>query len=260
MNLVNGNKSNTLYIETGPDDYYYSLQRYSTLYRILLARPYFTEIKFNTWNRIDLKLVNELGLTLTGDEKKHCRMEIDCQLLAEKEGTVQLSKECSITCRPIQHDAWEFTNASDIAGFHHDTYGNFEYMITIQDEGLALSPQITPTKYYIQIHPVYHPQQTIKALPLIIGPFTITETTPSMTTFLTENIDKEWKEPKTSLNIFHGYCLQDNSFLIVKEDWNMGTPGKMWDSALVLSQLFCDKINADPNYLNGCRLLDLSAG
>ncbi|KAI9487161.1 MAG: putative methyltransferase-domain-containing protein [Benjaminiella poitrasii] len=176
----------SLHLEAGPDDYYYSLQRYSILYRILLARPYITEIKFNTWNRIDLKLVNELGLTLTGNEKKRCRLEVGCHLLVEKEGAVVSSKECSITCRPIQHNAWESTDASDIAGFHNDTQGNFEYMVTLQDE--------------------------------------------------------------------------DNSFLIIKEDWNMGTPGKMWDSALVISQLFCDKINTDPNCLDGCRLLDLSAG
>jgi hypothetical protein len=239
------------------DDYYYYLQRYSVLYRILLARPYSTHITLNNWHRIDLKLVNELGLTLTGQQRDQCWLQVDCQLLVEKQGLIRSCSECHIVCRPLQHDAWEFTAFSDIAGFQNDTEGHLEYKITMRDEGLGLSPFSTQTKYFLRIYPTDQVQQTVKAFPLVIGPLYTTEDK-----VIADNNNNSviWKEPLVSQDIFHGYSLQDDSFLVIKEDWNLGTPGKMWDSALVLSQLLCDKIQQDPTCFKGQRLLDLSAG
>ncbi|KAI8084145.1 putative methyltransferase-domain-containing protein, partial [Gilbertella persicaria] len=176
--------------------FYYRLQRHSALYRILLSRPYSSEIHFNQWNRIDLKLVNEFGLTLTNKQKMSCWLEIDCRLLVNKDHRIQTCQDYEVFCRPIQKDGWESTVQSEIAGFQHDTEGNFEYMVV----------------------------------------------------------------PPLSFNIFHAYCLLDQSYLIVKEDWKLGTSGKLWDSALVLSHMFCDKIQKNPFYFKDRRLLDLSAG
>jgi hypothetical protein len=238
------------------DDYYYRLQRYSVLYRILLSRPYSTHIIFNSWQRIDLKLVNELGLTLKGQQRAQCWLQVDCQLLVEKHGLIRPCSDCLIVCRPLQHNAWEFTASSDIAGFQNDTEGHLEYKITRRDEGLGLSPSSAQTKYFLRIYPTDQDQQTIKAFPLVIGPLYTAE---DKVGYYNSNSD-EWEAPLVSQTIFHGYSLQDDSFLVIKEDWELGTPGKMWDSALVLSQLLCDKIQEDPTCFKGQRLLDLSAG
>ncbi|KAG2237194.1 putative methyltransferase-domain-containing protein [Thamnidium elegans] len=231
------------------DEYYDSLQKYSTLYRILLSRPYLTETTFSKWNRIDLKLVNELGLTLAHLQKKNCWLEIDCRLLVEKNGEFKLCTEYQIHCRPLQHDAWEFNTNSGIAGFHHDTEGDFEYMITAVDEGMLLNDK---HDCYIQIIPTCKSKQLIQAFPLVIGPIMIKE----------QSIVNTWNQDDTlvSLDIFHAYYVENDSFMLIKENWELGTPGKVWDSALVISQLFFDKIKSDSSQFKHRGILDLSAG
>jgi hypothetical protein len=48
--------------------------------------------------------------------------------------------------------------------------------------------------------------------------------------------------------------------LVIKEKWELGTPGKIWDSALVLSQMFAEMIQINPKKFDKVRILDLSAG
>lgn len=254
MYIKNGSTFHRSMTTEAEDDFYYSLQRYSALYRIILSRPYLTEIYINKWNRIDLKLVNEFGMTLKGEQNTQCWLEVGCHLLREYESKISYCQEYSIQCRPLQHDAWEFNGSSDITGFQNSADGGFEYMISAKDEKLA-SLLASDRPYYIQIFPTCHKNQTVKAFPLMIGPLYISEKeTPILRS------DNGWKEPSTSQDIFHGYRLQDNSFLVIKEDWDIGTPGKMWDSALVLSHMLSDKIARNPMCFKGKRLLDLSAG
>ncbi|KAG1095617.1 hypothetical protein G6F42_018519 [Rhizopus arrhizus] len=239
-------------------DYYHHLQRYSALYRILLATPYSTNLIFKQWYRINLKLVNELDLALTGQQKSNCWLEVGCHLLVEKNKSIIPCKECFIECRPLQHDAWDSTTASDIAGFQNDSVGDLEFMVSLHDEGYVSSSTTASAKYYIHIYPRQQKQPSIMAFPLMIGPLSITE--PSVHHTSNHILDDQWKEHDTSNAIYHGYRLQDNSFLIIQEDWSLGTPGKMWDSALVLSQMITDRIKQDPDYFRASRLIDLSAG
>ncbi|KAI8987643.1 putative methyltransferase-domain-containing protein [Mycotypha africana] len=51
-----------------------------------------------------------------------------------------------------------------------------------------------------------------------------------------------------------------NSYLICQEIWDNGTPGKLWDSALVMINLFNIMFQLDKTFLSGKRILDLSAG
>lgn len=238
-------------IESDTDEEYYSsLQKYSTLYRILLSRPYFTETTFNKWNRIDLKLVNELGLTLTHFQKTNCFLEVNCQLLVERNGQFKTCTEYQIQCRPLQHDAWEFTANSGIAGFHHDAEGDFEYMISTVDEEILLESN---ERCYIQISPLCKSNLLIQAFPLVIGPITIKE----------QSIVNTWNQDDSALvsqDIYHAYYVEEDVFMLIKENWELGTPGKVWDSALVISQLFSDKIKSDPSQFKHHRILDLSAG
>ncbi|CEP13199.1 hypothetical protein [Parasitella parasitica] len=246
--------------QSAPDgdiDYFHHLQRYSALYRILLATPYSTKLTFKQWYRVNLKLVNELDLTMTEQQKGNCWLEVGCHLLVEKNKSIVPCKESSIQCRPLQHDEWDSTTASDIAGFQNDTVGDLEFMVSLHDEGYVSSSTTSPN-YYIQIYPKTQKHPFIMAFPLIIGPVTMEESSIHTPTYA--SINNLWEEPSTSNTIFHGYRLQDSSFLVIREDWSLGTPGKMWDSALVLSQMMTDKISHDPDYFRGGRFIDLSAG
>lgn len=239
-------------------DYFDHLQRYSALYRILLATPYSTNVILKQWSRINLKLVNELDLALTGQQKSSCWLEVGCHLLVEKSKSIVPCKECLIQCRPLQHDAWDSTTASDIAGFQNDSVGDLELMVSLQDEGyVSSSTACTKARYYIQIYPKQQQPSSIMAFPLMIGPLSLTEPTPAQQHTL---LDDQWKQRQMSNAIYHGYRLPDSSFFIIQEDWSLGTPGKMWDSALVLSQMITDRIKRDPTYFQRSRLVDLSAG
>ncbi|OBZ87259.1 Protein-lysine methyltransferase METTL21B [Choanephora cucurbitarum] len=226
------------------DDFYYRLQQHSVLYRILLARPYLNKIQFNQWNRIDLKLVNEFGLTLTEKQQSVCWLEIDCALLTNQSGRIEACQSCVVLCRPVQKDGWELTTQSDIAGFQYHAEGNFEYMVSLKDEGYH-----APGHYFLQIIPTQQERQSIHAFPLVIGPLTIGQ-----------HVVSRWEDTALSVDIFHAYRVQEYSYLLVKEDWKQGTSGKLWDSAVVLSQIFCNQIHDDPLFFKHRRILDLSAG
>ncbi|KAK4516502.1 Non-essential glycogen phosphorylase [Mucor velutinosus] len=242
-------------------DYFDHLQRYSALYRILLATPYSTNVISKQWYRINLKLVNELDLSLTGQQKSKCWLEVGCYLLVEKNKSIIPCKECLIQCRPLQHDAWDTTTASDIAGFQNDAVGDLEFMVSLQDEGYVSSSTASiKAKYYIQIYPKQQQPSSIMAFPLMIGPISIEEQTMQLASSQQPLLNDQWKQQNMSNTIYHGYRLQDSSFLIIQEDWSLGTPGKMWDSALVLSQMIADRIKHNPGYFQKRGLVDLSAG
>ncbi|KAI8369077.1 putative methyltransferase-domain-containing protein, partial [Blakeslea trispora] len=236
------------------DDFYYRLQQHSALYRMLLARPYVSKIYFNQWNRIDLKLVNEFGLTLTEKQQSVCWLEIDCCLFASHSGRIEVCRTYQILCRPIQKDGWETTTQSDIAGFQYNAEGNFEYMISVKDEGLELS-SLETSRFFLQISPTRQERQSIHAFPLVIGPLMIQETNR-----LPLSVVHKWEHTLASSDMFHAYRIQHDSYLLIKEDWKQGTSGKLWDSAVVLSQIFCNKVHDNPLFFKHRRILDLSAG
>ncbi|KAI9481554.1 MAG: putative methyltransferase-domain-containing protein [Benjaminiella poitrasii] len=54
--------------------------------------------------------------------------------------------------------------------------------------------------------------------------------------------------------------LQYKIYLMLQEIWDNGTPGKLWDSALVMNYVLNELFQIDNNYLSGLTLMDLSAG
>ncbi|KAI8089510.1 putative methyltransferase-domain-containing protein [Halteromyces radiatus] len=152
--------------------------------------------------------------------------------------------------------------------------------------------------FYMMIIPTFEPHQTIHALPLVVGPITIrkypiyrsmissisqnttnaaTNTTTTTTTRTTMATGYQQRHDKTgpisfdqiwmtttgcySQEMYRAFKVTTlDQYFIIKEGWNMGTPGKMWDSALVISDLFVQKIIEQPKCLEDCHLLDLSAG
>ncbi|KAI8875804.1 hypothetical protein K501DRAFT_263220 [Backusella circina FSU 941] len=257
MTIKRINRSNTQLSSSNPEeDYYESIQKYTKLYRILLARPCATNIVIDKWNRIDLELVSELGLRPKGEKEMHCWLELDVELLIQVGKRIAISESLNIQIRPIQHDAWDFNDTSGITGFQYSTLGDFEYAISLKSKSPCL--RIKYPNCYLKILPKGKSGQTVQVLPLVVGPISLNNAS-----------DLGYGEGKWALDTpksfhstdsFHAYCLPDQSFLVIKEKWDLGTPGKIWDSALVLSQMFAEMIQINPKRFDKLRILDLSAG
>jgi hypothetical protein len=258
MTIKRINRSNTQISSYNPEeDYYESIQKYTKIYRMLLARPCVTNIAIDKWNRIDLELVSELGLRPKGEKEMDCWLELNVELLVQDGKRIVISESLNIQIRPIQHDAWDFSDSSGIAGFQYSTLGDFEYAISPKNKAASC---LRINKYhncYLNIVPQNKSNQTVQVLPLVVGPISL-----NTASNLAQSQAKWALETASfhSTDSFHAYCLPDQSYLVIKEKWELGTPGKIWDSALVLSQMFAEMIQINPKKFDKVRILDLSAG
>lgn len=252
---------------TEANGFYQRLHRHSALYRMILSRPFAPELILDTWYRIDLEIVSELGLSLKGETAKSCVMELACELHGQRqgEGLLHLAEDYQIQVRPLQLSAWDHVeNAPEAPGFHNSGIGGLEIKVSGNRQHL------TKTKYFLRIIPTFSSIQTCNAIPLTIGPLEITNQASStlggwdMDTrcrdmhrvYSLEQLissQQRQQQQQSSLPLF-------NKYLLVKEGWNDGTPGKMWDSALVLSEMLAKKIAGNVECLDNRHVIDLSAG
>ncbi|KAI7871947.1 putative methyltransferase-domain-containing protein, partial [Mucor mucedo] len=54
--------------------------------------------------------------------------------------------------------------------------------------------------------------------------------------------------------------LSKSTYFLLREQWHFGTPGKIWDSAIVMTDILLKIFATDPTHLANKRVLDLSAG
>ncbi|GBC05140.1 hypothetical protein RclHR1_06050018 [Rhizophagus clarus] len=69
-----------------------------------------------------------------------------------------------------------------------------------------------------------------------------------------------WSIDDSLVDNYRGFDLPDGKYLIIKELWDAGIPGKVWDSAFIMVQMIEDKIRRHRNLFFGKRILDLSTG
>ncbi|CAG8444849.1 2567_t:CDS:2 [Funneliformis caledonium] len=69
-----------------------------------------------------------------------------------------------------------------------------------------------------------------------------------------------WNIDDYLVDSYRGFVLPNGKYLIIKELWDAGIPGKVWDSAFIIVQMIKDMIFKDQNFFTGKRILDLSAG
>lgn len=230
------------------DLFYQPLHRHSTLHRIVLARNFRTSLTADRWYRLDLQVVNELGLQLPGDKKKQCQMQVACDLLFA--GT---HAALPIDVRPLTFDAWDDI-MPDMPGFNGSGDGGLEFRLPGHHQ------YKTKTKYFfLRVTPLCDAQQTVQALPLVLGPLSWTD----------HDVDDDWLDDRhdatlnrtydaSYLNRFAHRRLQFH--LVIREGWSLGTPGKMWDSALVVSEMMAKRLVRAPRVFERCHIVDLSAG
>ncbi|KAI8976736.1 putative methyltransferase-domain-containing protein [Pilobolus umbonatus] len=217
-----------------------SLFKNSNILRIVLRRPIQNVIHYDTWQRIDLMLVTEMGLPV----KDKDAIRLSCTLI--RKNNLGLWSQYPIESRPISEDAWE-PEVNLCEGFNSgSSVGGIEY--TVQPE------QASSDKCFISLQLAH--SHSVKLLPLTVGPITFLHQQQAMMTVIDEGIVDQHQHQQyrsLQLSLKHGYFL-------LKEQWDYGTPGKLWDSALMITDIFVSIYTTNPHFLAKKRILDLSAG
>ncbi|CAO3648168.1 unnamed protein product [Mucor hiemalis] len=210
----------------------------ANIFRIVLHKPVREKIAFNKWYRIDMKLVTEMGLTT---DRHALPIQVNCNVLYNNKFGEGRFK---IQTRPVTEDAWD-PEVAKSEGFNpYNAIGGIEYKI---DQGEIDKP------FYISLFA----NKRKDILPLTVGPFFINN----------ESGIEGWQETNEKMNELEGQqyrtlasSLSDNTCFLLKEQWDFGTPGKIWDSAIVMTNVLLGVCQLDPTYLSNKRVLDLSAG
>ncbi|KAL7330592.1 hypothetical protein PS15p_205510 [Mucor circinelloides] len=245
-----------------------ALYRNSRVHRITLGSQLReSKIRANAWNSVDLKLVTELGLPVqipNSDE-----FPVTCQLLQLRHGQYYaFSQTVSIECRlsaEEETDSWcQQTSASLPVVNDTDDFLSFQ---SSNNSLVRLQYKISGTcdqEFFIQFEPNQPERDRLYSkdkspLSLCLGPFQLR---------CQESDDLHvqplimWDDnPKSAVNMYRALPLpREGHYILFQELWDNGTPGKLWDSALVMNHVFNTLAEVDQHYLCGRRIMDLSAG
>lgn len=252
------------------------LEKHFSLYRINLRSPLASRVAPNHWYRVDLLLVNELGLFRRADIEPDGQVILTCDLYTPNadEGITPFSyidSDWELDIRPAR----TFTEGQlskgtmPVPGFASSGKGAFEYRIRSKH---ANTTTTTTTTKFLHMRPtqlVNFPKvkksefnlETI--LPLVIGPIEIIPTlNPTFDTSLPLEL---WQNSAAMEMVYDGYRVFSTSQnppvnIAIHEMWDSGIPGKIWDSALVMLDVIKKMIDIHPEYIDQKHTLDLSAG
>ncbi|KAI9256898.1 putative methyltransferase-domain-containing protein [Sporodiniella umbellata] len=220
-----------------------SLYKNSNVYRIVLNNPVKTSKLYpDEWHRIDFKLVTEMGLPVA---IRRASVTVNCRLLQRdaKQGYIE-SKALTVHYRTVVTDSWSIQEAIHQGS---DAYtGCFEYKIVSQH------CDYDPT-FFLTIQ-TQEEQLSQHALALCLGPFEL-QTNPAC-----QKERMAWDDVCGDVSIHRVLPLGDQHVLVLKEMWDNGTPGKLWDSSLVIGQILTRLFKSRPQFLCNLRIMDLSAG
>ncbi|KAL9539060.1 hypothetical protein MBANPS3_010492 [Mucor bainieri] len=246
-----------------------ALYRNSRVHRITLGSQLReSKIRVNTWNSVDLKLVTELGLPAqipNSDE-----FPVSCQLLQLRHGQYYaFSQANSIECRlsaEEETDSWcQQTSAASLPMVNDaDDFFSFQSgnnnLVRLQFKINGTSDQ----EFFIQFQPHQSERNRLHSkdkspLSLCLGPFQLC---------CQESNDLHvqplvmWDDnSKNAVNMYRALPLpREGHYILFQELWDNGTPGKLWDSALVMNHVLNTLAEVDKHYLCGRRIMDLSAG
>ncbi|KAI8365975.1 putative methyltransferase-domain-containing protein [Radiomyces spectabilis] len=259
------------------------LEAHFAVYRLNLRYPLIANVVPGAWYRVDLILVNELGLFRRADMVPDGEVELDCQLLEpayESLAPLQQDNQWCITVRPAslwENDRIEAAQEGTVAGFHGSGKGAFEYMIQAK-KGSTSSSSLVGGPRYLCVRAARWKKfashiTDITILPLVLGPIQLDPSLTLDTTTLTQRPTEQW--PEFTAMVHQGYRLflqdTDNTAgptntairannVVIEESWDAGIPGKIWDSALVMLQLVERLVSHQAYKLVNQHVVDLSAG
>jgi hypothetical protein len=248
------------------------LEKHFSLYRINLRSPIASQVAPNCWYRVDLLLVNELGLFRRADIEPDGQVIMTCDLYTPSDNSITPFSyndpdwQIDIrACRSFAEGKLS-TGPLSVPGFASSGKGAFEYRITSKRPTNTPVPQ----KKFLHIRPtslVNFPKQEQEKenldiiLPLVIGPIEIVSETCIKDTSLPLEL---WQEQDMPM-VYDGYRVFSTSEnppvnIAIHEMWDSGIPGKIWDSALVMLDVIKNMIDQHPEYIDQKHTLDLSAG
>lgn len=213
---------NTLFVD---DVFSKALYTNANIPRIVLRRPIRQMIRCGQWNRIDLELVTEMGLPVENKEA----ILLSGKIIASQSGYYETLM--TVDLRPIFiEDGWE-TEVAHSEGFNaYSSIGGLEYRVN----------HTIDQPFFIMLQ-----SNNESILPLCVGPIHIGPDKEHMDT-MNEQQQQQYRAIE----------VKNSRFFLIKEQWEDGTPGKVWDSALVIVNLLMKNVDM----LLGKRILDLSAG
>lgn len=254
------------------EEFRQKLEKHFSLYRINLRSPLASQVAIDHWYRIDLLLVNELGLFRRADIEPDGQVIVQCELYSPNNETHAItpfqypSPDYDIEIRATRVFAEEqLQDVMTVPGFEHSGRGAFEYRIRSKSQNAPRKP------FYLMIKPeklVRFPKQQQAEggnldfiLPLVVGPIeVIPDLSPSQNTSLPLEL---WHDVPEM--VYEGYRVFSTSEqppvnIAIHEMWDSGIPGKIWDSALVMLEVIKNILQHHPDYIDQKHVLDLSAG
>ncbi|KAG0177708.1 hypothetical protein DFQ29_004500 [Apophysomyces sp. BC1021] len=204
-----------------------------------------------------------MGLPLEPGLAKACNFMLDCAVLEkDNQGNWRISpKSNALVIRPLTLDSWSRSTScsrADWPGFCQSSQGGFEFKLLPCPDS---ETQAGPLYIYIRLSSSserqdYPSPAASYTLPLAIGPLTI-----AVSDLAPMHCHHQAQQQQQQTHRVLGYQVGNQlNYFLLKEKWGYGTPGKLWDAALVLSSMFSKACSRNPNYLAGRRVVDLSAG
>ncbi|KAK4517359.1 uncharacterized protein ATC70_000694 [Mucor velutinosus] len=254
------------------------LEKHFSLYRINLRSPLASQVAPDHWYRVDLLLVNELGLFRRSDIEPDGQVILACDLYTPNtdEGITPFScvdPDWELEIRPARTftEGQLSKDALPVSGFVSSGKGAFEYRIRSKHSSATTASTAKQTKF-LHMRPVQlvnFPKEkrsdynTENILPLVIGPI---EIDPALQPTLDTSLPLElWPNSAAVKMVYDGYRVFSTSEnppvnIAIHEMWDSGIPGKIWDSALVMLDVMKNMIDLHPEYIDQKHTLDLSAG
>ncbi|CAO3624955.1 unnamed protein product [Cunninghamella echinulata] len=270
------------------EEFKFKINNHFALYRMNLRSPLIQQVSLNHWYRIEVFLVNEIGLFKRADIEPNGRVYLGCDLLIPSSPS-----STNISLTPFQRDesyqisvrpstiASSTLPITDIAGFIGNGKGSFEYKITIDKEKHKNQhSQLGPRYLRIYCRQCDQFPKQLKTpppknlddliLPLVVGPIELTNKDPDQL-LPTNTLIENW--PSATLTIHNTYRLfsfqssnnnedngKENNNIAIHESWESGIPGKIWDSALVMFKMLKLMVQKNKTIFDGKHIMDLSAG
>jgi hypothetical protein len=252
------------------EEFRVKLEKHFSLYRINLRSPIASCISPNQWYRVDILLVNEIGLFRRADILPNGQVIVYCELYKPNtNGITPLVDddewEIEVRSAPSFNEGCLSTQIQPCPGFYASGKGTFEYRVKSKcknSKGGKRFLHVQPTQLINFAQKAQAETNLEIILPLVIGPIEIqTDLNHCEDTHLPLEL---WKNQTTDM-VYDGYRVFSTSQdppinIAIHEMWDSGIPGKIWDSALVMLDVIKNIIQYHPHYIDQKHTLDLSAG
>ncbi|CAO3588083.1 unnamed protein product [Absidia cylindrospora] len=254
-----------------------SLTKNTALHRLIVQHPIQSHLQLEKWYRVNVDIVTEMGILLTPhklEEEFQHGIRLTCSMYHHNANRQNDEAQLMVEVEPLMKDIWDADTAAIAPwpGFAPKScHGGFKYRLSTT----TISPQpsvpvVLPCEpCYLMIQSTSHADSI---LPIVLGPVHFDQSFPTPLNHPWEKsfqadstcckcamIDHR-EDPVNHINIHRKMTVKDGCHLLIKERWNCGTPGKLWDSALLMTSLFANAIYKHPDRFANHRILDLSAG